>query len=136
MAATGKEAAMTARLMVMICVSDRERARAFYGDILGPVLAIGAPAIDPFGDQFPCGAGFIRLTAVPGWQPGQYPVLGWQVDDAAATVAALVAIGVEMLIYPGLGQDAQGLWNAPDGGARVAWFNDSEGNLLSLTQQG
>ena len=127
---------MTARLMVLICVGDRERARGFYRDVLGPVFGIDPPAIDPFGDQFPCGAGFIRLTAVPNWTPGQYPVLGWQVDDAAAAVAGLVAGGVEMLIYPGLGQDAQGLWNSPDGGARVAWFNDSEGNLLSLTQQG
>jgi predicted enzyme related to lactoylglutathione lyase len=50
-------------------------------------------------------------------------------------VAGLVAKGVEMLIYPGFGQDAQGIWNSPDGGARIAWFNDSEGNLLSLTEQ-
>ena len=62
-------------------------------------------------------------------------MLGWQVDDAAAAVAGLVAGGVEMLIYPGFGQDSQGIWNSPDGGARIAWFNDSEGNLLSLTEQ-
>jgi predicted enzyme related to lactoylglutathione lyase len=40
-----------------------------------------------------------------------------------------------MLIYPGFGQDEAGIWNSPDGGARIAWFNDSEGNLLSLTEQ-
>lgn len=124
-----------ARVMAMICVSDRERARGFYRDVLGPVLGIGAPAIDHFGDQFPCGDGFIRLTAQPDWVPGQYPVLGWQVADAGAAVAGLVAGGVEMLIYPGFGQDSQGIWNSPDGGARIAWFNDSEGNLLSLTEQ-
>jgi predicted enzyme related to lactoylglutathione lyase len=50
-------------------------------------------------------------------------------------VAGLVAGGVEMLIYPGFGQGSQGIWNSPDGGARIAWFNDSEGNLLSLTEQ-
>ena len=27
-----------ARVMAMICVSDRERARGFYRDVLGPVL--------------------------------------------------------------------------------------------------
>jgi predicted enzyme related to lactoylglutathione lyase len=124
-----------ARMMSMICVAERERARSFYRDVLGPVFAVGAPAVDAFGDQFPCGDGFIRLTALADWAPGQHPVLGWQVDDAGAAVAALVAAGVKMLIYPGLGQDEQGIWNAPDGGARIAWFNDSEGNLLSLTQQ-
>lgn len=124
-----------ARVMAMICAADRMRARAFYSDVLGPVFGLGAPMIDHFGDQFPCGEGFIRLTALPDWQAGPYPVLGWQVDDAAAAVAGLVARGVEMLIYPGLGQDAQGLWTSPDGGARIAWFNDSEGNLLSLTEQ-
>jgi predicted enzyme related to lactoylglutathione lyase len=125
-----------ARPMAMICVADRERARSFYRDVLGPVFGIGAPAIDHFGDQFPCGGGFIRLTALPEWQAGPYPVLGWQVDDAAACVAALTAAGVAMLFYEGFGQDATGLWTAPGGGARIAWFNDSEGNLLSLTQQG
>lgn len=124
-----------ARLMAMICVGDRLRARAFYANILGPVLGIGAPAIDHFGDQFPCGAGFIRLTAIPGWQPGPYPVLGWQVDDAVAAAGALVAAGVALLRYPGFEQDELGLWHSPDGGARIAWFNDSEGNLLSLTEQ-
>jgi catechol 2,3-dioxygenase-like lactoylglutathione lyase family enzyme len=125
-----------ARLMAMISVQDRLRARAFYADVLGPVLGIGAPAIDGFGDQFACGDGFIRLTELPDVMPGPHPVLGFQVDDAAASVAALSARGISMLIYDGFGQDAAGLWTSPDGGARVAWFNDSEGNLLSLTEQG
>ncbi|MBU6164904.1 MAG: VOC family protein [Alphaproteobacteria bacterium] len=125
-----------ARMMAMICVADRERARAFYGDVLAPVFGLGAPRIDHFGDQFPCGEGWIRLTALPDWQAGQYPVLGWQVHDAAAAAQALVAAGVTMLRYPGFDQDDLGLWTSPDGGARIGWFNDSEGNLLSLTQQG
>jgi catechol 2,3-dioxygenase-like lactoylglutathione lyase family enzyme len=129
------EGAAMAQLMAMVNVADRLRARAFYTDVLGPVLGISAPQIDPFGDQFPNGDSYIRLTALPDWQAGPYPVLGWRVVDAGAAVAALVAGGVAMLIYPGMGQDEQGLWNSPDGGARIAWFNDSEGNLLSLAEQ-
>ncbi|WP_164156226.1 VOC family protein [Sandarakinorhabdus rubra] len=121
--------------MALIGVADRERARAFYRDVLGPVFGIGSPAIDNFGDQFPCGGGFIRLTALPDAAPGPHPVLGFQVDDAAASVAALGARGVAMLIYEGMGQAPSGLWTSPDGAAQVAWFRDSEGNLLSLTQQ-
>jgi predicted enzyme related to lactoylglutathione lyase len=33
-----------------------------------------------------------------------------------------------------MGQDELGIWTAPDGGAKVAWFSDSEGNVLSLSQ--
>ena len=124
-----------ARLMAMICAADRLRARAFYSNVLGPILGLGAPKIDHFGDQFPCGEGWIRLTALPDWQAGPYPALGWQVDDAAAAARALVAAGVTLLRYPGFDQDELGLWTSPDGGARIAWFNDSEGNLLSLTEQ-
>jgi catechol 2,3-dioxygenase-like lactoylglutathione lyase family enzyme len=125
-----------AQVMAMLCAADRLRARAFYDDILGPVFGLGAPHVDPFGDQFPCGDGLIRITAIPGWQPGPHPVLGWQVADAVAAARALVAAGVTLLRYPGFEQDELGLWTAPDGGARIAWFNDSEGNLLSLTGPG
>jgi len=35
--------------------------------------------------------------------------------------------------YPGLEQNGVGLWNSPSG-AGVAWFKDSGGNLLSISQ--
>ncbi len=123
-----------ARLMAMVNVQDRLRARAFYADVLGPVLGIGPPAIDEFGDQFPCGDGYIRLTTLSDVAPGPHPVLGWNVDDAAVCAAALAARGVVMIIYPGMGQGEDGLWVSPDGNACVGWFNDSEGNLLSIAQ--
>lgn len=127
---------MTTRLMAMICVADRLRARAFYGDVLGPVLGLEPVQVDHFGDQFACGDAWIRLTELPDVLPGPHPVLGWQVDDAARCAAALTASGVTMIIYSGMGQGADGLWLSPDGQARIGWFNDSEGNLLSFTQMG
>jgi hypothetical protein len=60
-------------------------------------------------------------------------VVGWQVADAAGTVAALRARGVAFERYPFLQQDAHDIWDAP-GGARIAWFKDSDGNLLSVTE--
>lgn len=39
-----------------------------------------------------------------------------------------------MTVYEGFGQDALGVWTSPDGKAKVAWFNDTDGNVLSLTQ--
>lgn len=43
---------------------------------------------------------------------------------------------MEFKTYEGFGQDADGIWSSPDGGAKVAWFADPDGNLLSLTQIG
>jgi catechol 2,3-dioxygenase-like lactoylglutathione lyase family enzyme len=61
-------------------------------------------------------------------------VLGWEVDDIEAAVAALTANGVTMNIYEGLGQDERGIWTAPDNSCKVVFFSDPDGNGLSLTQ--
>ena len=44
----------------------------------------------------------------------------------------MAALGVEFLRFDGLEQDAAGVWSAPSG-ARVAWFHDPDGNVLSVT---
>ncbi len=36
--------------------------------------------------------------------------------------------------YDGMDQDDDGIWAAP-GGARVAWFADPDGHVLSLIQE-
>ena len=41
--------------------------------------------------------------------------------------------GVKFERYTGLNQDADGIWQAPEG-ALVAWFKDPDGNILSLVQ--
>jgi hypothetical protein len=38
-----------------------------------------------------------------------------------------------MLKFSGLTQDESGIWIAP-GGAKVAWFKDPDGNILSISQ--
>ncbi|MEX1250397.1 MAG: hypothetical protein WEA77_04290, partial [Hyphomonas sp.] len=74
----------------------------------------------------------LRLTTVKGWQAGAHTVLGWAVPDICAAIAALKARGAEFLVYPGFGQDADGVWPAPGGAVKVCWFNDPDGNNLSL----
>jgi hypothetical protein len=41
---------------------------------------------------------------------------------------------VVFTVYEGMGQDGLGIWTSPDGKGKVAWFNDPDGNVLSLTQ--
>jgi hypothetical protein len=63
-----------------------------------------------------------------------HTVLGWEVKDIVAEVKALGAKGVKFQVYEGFGQDELGIWNSPDGRAKLAWFLDADGNNLSLAQ--
>lgn len=116
--------------IAFVNVVDRLRANAFYQDVLGLKLL----SADAFGDMFQLGGALLRMTALSDHEPGPHPVLGWQVPDLAGRMAELGDRGVEFRHYPGIGQDENGVWVSPDGRAKVAWFHDSEGNLLSLTQ--
>ena len=77
----------------------------------------------------------IRLGMVMKHTPAQGTVLGWQVPDIAAAVNELVEAGVafERYNFDWMKQDELGIWTAPTG-ARVAWFKDPDGNILSLSE--
>jgi catechol 2,3-dioxygenase-like lactoylglutathione lyase family enzyme len=116
-----------------ILTADRTRAKPFYAGALGlPILDE-----DDFAVTLDLGGGsVIRLTDLPEHVAAEHTVLGWSVTDIRAAVAELRAKGVTFRIYEGFGQDADGIWSPPGGGAQVAWFTDPDGNVLSLTQFG
>ncbi len=118
-----------AALVAFVGVGDLDRAQEFYGGLLGIPLADERP----YALVGVVGGAVLRITLVPAVVPAPYTVLGWTVTDLAATVAGLDRAGVRLARFDGLDQDAAGVWAAP-GGARVAWFTDPDGNLLSLTQ--
>lgn len=118
--------------VAFIFTADRSRTLPFYRDTLGLMLVNE----DPYGAVFDLGGTEMRLTDIAGHTPSPHTVLGWQVHDIAAMMDTLMARGVTFAIYPGFGQDERGLWTAPDGHARLAWFHDPEGNNLSLKQAG
>ena len=119
--------------IAFIATTDRARARPFYADVLGlKVLGEDEHAVTfDLGNRTP-----MRLTTVEHHHATGYTVLGWHVADIRAAVRAMTASGVTFKIYDGYGQDADGVWSSPGGGAAVAWFADPDGNLLSLTQFG
>ena len=121
-----------ARPVTFILTNDRPAAEAFYSNVLG----LHPPHDDGFAAVYALAGATLRITHVPDFKAGAHPVLGWMVDDIEATVNALVAAGAGMTIYPGMGQDDRGIWTSPDGSARVAFFPDPDGNVLSLTQAG
>ena len=116
--------------VAFLYVADRDRALAFYRDTLGLKLR----SSDPFGDFLESGSALVRMTVMPDYQAGQHPVLGWDVADINAAARALRGKGVALTVYEGMGQDQDGVWTAPDGRTRVAWFADPDGNVLSLSQ--
>jgi catechol 2,3-dioxygenase-like lactoylglutathione lyase family enzyme len=116
--------------IAFVITRDRAAAEAFYGD----TLALRRLPADPFAAVFDLAGAKLRVTEVPGHEPGQHPVLGWQIEDIEGVVTALTAAGIVFTIYPGMGQDALGIWTSPDGAAKVAFFPDPDGNMLSLTQ--
>jgi catechol 2,3-dioxygenase-like lactoylglutathione lyase family enzyme len=120
----------TAPLVTFVLVRDREKARAFYEDVLG----LARVSEDAFAIEYDLAGTMMRLTTVEGYQPHPHTVIGWQVPDIVAAVRELTAKGVKIAIYPGFGQDELGIWSSPDGGSKIAWFHDPEGNNLSLTQ--
>jgi catechol 2,3-dioxygenase-like lactoylglutathione lyase family enzyme len=116
--------------IAFVSTRDPERARSFYRDRLG--LRLASEEL-PFALVFDLNGTMLRVTIVNELTPAKHTVLGWDVPDIAAAANELQSAGVQLERYGLPGQDEQGIWTAP-GGAKVAWFKDPDGNILSLTQ--
>ena len=114
--------------IVFLSTTDPARARGFYEDTLGLAFV----ADEGFALVFDLHGTMLRVTRVDQLRPQPFTVLGWRVDDAEAAVRGLAARGVTFDHHPGLEQDELGIWRSPSG-ARIAWFRDPDGNVLSLT---
>ena len=66
-------------------------------------------------------------------KPSAHTVVGFSVADLEAVTGALSARGLSFERIPGLRCDASGVLRTPEG-ARVVWFRDPDGNLLSIVQ--
>lgn len=119
-----------AKPVVIICTRDREKSEPFYRDVLGLKMT----GSDDFAAVFDVGGAPLRLSTVADWKAHEHTIFGFAVKDIKAAESALAKKGVKFTIYQGFGQDADGVWTAPDGKTRVAWFSDPDGNTLSVTQ--
>lgn len=120
-----------ATLMAFVATADPGRARAFYGGTLGLPLV----EENEFAMVFQAGSVQLRVAIVERVRPHPFTVLGWRVADIEAVVDELGHHGVSMVRHNHLEQDRRGIWTAPDGD-RVAWFDDTDGNILSVSQHG
>lgn len=116
-------------LVAFVPTKNAEDAKHFYRD----TLQLRFVTQTPFALVFDAAGVMLRITIVPELTPAAYTVVGWQVLDISAAVRELRERGVDFKKYPGIEQDDLGIWTTPDG-ARIAWFTDPDGNVLSLTQ--
>ncbi|MGA2674169.1 MAG: VOC family protein [Terracidiphilus sp.] len=113
-----------------VSIVDVSRAKAFYRDTLGLRLVMEEP---PFALVFDANGIMIRLGMAKEIAPAHGTVLGWQVPEINEVVKNLGQAGVQFERYTGMDQDELGIWTSPTG-AKVAWFKDPDGNILSISE--
>ena len=120
------------RCGVSAAVSDMQRARQFYEGVLG--LVPGTDTGDNVG--YPCGGDTqINVYLSPNAGSATFTIAGFDVHDIEAVVSELTQQGVTFEQYdePPIVTDAQGIAHF-EGDAKVAYFKDPDGNILSLAQ--
>jgi catechol 2,3-dioxygenase-like lactoylglutathione lyase family enzyme len=124
-----------ARIGAFVPTTDGERARTFYVDVLGLKFV----SDDQFALVLDANGVNVRVSKVGGFTPQKFTILGWEVGNIEKVVVELTERGVSFENYGLPGQDEHGIWTAPvvdnaTGGAKVAWFKDPDGNVLSVSQ--
>ena len=122
----------SADLIAFVPTRDPKKARKFYAETLGLEFI----SEDPFALVFNARGTTLRIanvSQVKEFKPAPFTIVGWQVTNVSDTLGDLARKGVRFERFPGTDQDAQGIWQSP-GGAKVAWFKDPDGNILSITQ--
>ena len=117
------------KIIAFVPTKDAKRARAFYEGLLG----LRFVSEDHFALVMDAKGIMVRVALVPEFQPQQFTIAGWEVSDIKREVMSLQGQGVRFEKYGMKGQDEQGIWSSPSE-AKVAWFKDPDGNVLSLTQ--
>ena len=111
--------------------ADVARARKFYEDRLGfaPGEELAGGVTYHFGQGTAC-----FLYPTPNAGTSQASQAFWQVDDIECEVAELKTRGVRFEHYDMPGAQFQNdILTA--GGAKAAWFKDTEGNILAVIQE-
>ena len=116
-------------LKAFVATVKPAEAKKFYQNTLGlSLLSEGNYAL-----EFNANGTLLRVAIVPEFTPYPFTVLGWNVEDISSVIKSLNDKEVICEKYGFLQQDSLGIWVSPSG-AKVAWFKDPDGNVLSLTE--
>src|SRR5262245_4480043 len=119
----------TARIVAFGATVDSAKSRAFYEGVLG----LRFIQEDAFACVFDAGGVELRIQKLQSLTPQPHTMLGWSVSSIKDVVTHLAKKGVVMERYGFLEQDERGVWTSPSG-AKIAWFKDPDGNLISVTE--
>jgi predicted enzyme related to lactoylglutathione lyase len=117
------------QLVAFVPSSHLGNSHAFYSGVLG----LKRTEASSQANEYDAHGTPVRVTLVPAHEPSTFTVLGWRVDDIGAAMSDLSSRGVQFRRYEGMSQDENGVWTAP-GGSLIAWFEDPDGNVISLQQ--
>jgi catechol 2,3-dioxygenase-like lactoylglutathione lyase family enzyme len=120
-----------APIRAYIPASDIARARKFYEETLG----LQPKEEYAGGVVYECGGAEVFLYPTPNAGTSKASQAFWQVRDVEAEVAELKARGVKFEEYdmpPGMTMKNS---IVTAGGAKTAWFKDTEGNILAVSQR-
>ncbi len=129
-AMTQQKPLAAADIIAFLPIVNVAQAKHFYREVLGLRLLSEEP---PIALVFDAHGIMLRLVIAKEVPPRFGTALGWRVADAAVVVKELAAAGIGFERYQGMNQDALGVWTSPTG-AKVAWFKDPDGNLLSISE--
>jgi len=110
---------------------DLDRARRFYEETLGFV----PKSVNDGGVTYEFGGGtaaFLYLTDNAGSSKASQAF--WSVEDVDREIAELKKRGVVFERYDDLPGERSPEGAVIAGGAKAAWFKDSEGNILAIVQ--
>ena len=117
-----------APIRAYIPASNMARARKFYEELIGL-----QPKVEYAGGVvYECGGAEVFMYPTPNAGTSKASQAFWSVNDVEAEVAELKGRGVKFEEY-----DFPGMKNSivTAGGAKTAWFKDTEGNILAIAQR-
>jgi predicted enzyme related to lactoylglutathione lyase len=119
-----------APIRAYIPASNISRARKFYEEIIGlqPKEEYAGGVI------YECGGTGVFMYPTPNAGTSKASQAFWQVNDVEVEVAELKERGVKFEEYDMPGMTMKNSI-ATAGGAKTAWFKDSEGNILAISQR-
>ena len=117
-------------LVAFVMTNDAVRSKEFFAGKLGLRLIDE----EEFAITLDAHGVMLKLVKMKNHVPTSHTVLGWEVPDITVTVGEMAGAGVVFEKYDFLEQDELGIWSAGERAAKIAWFKDPDGNVLSISQ--
>lgn len=125
------------KIVARLPVQDLDRARAWYAEKLG----LTTDETRPGGARYVIGSCEFALFVSAGRSDGSFTQFGFEVADLRTAVAQLRSNGVVFEDYSegrlrteGSIATIQGNYPSKGSGEYAAWFRDSEGNMLGISE--